>query len=85
MNKFKNLRKQMIEYQLIARDLRDQEVLNTVGTLQREEFIPADLVEFAYSDSPLPIAANQTISQPTGAGNWNRLRDNFTFTSLQPC
>jgi protein-L-isoaspartate(D-aspartate) O-methyltransferase len=64
MNKFKNLRKQMIEYQLIARDLRDQEVLNTVGTLQREEFIPADLVEFAYSDSPLPIAANQTISQP---------------------
>ena len=64
MNKFENLRKQMIEYQLIARGLRDQEVLNAVGAVQREEFIPADLVEFAYSDSPLPIAANQTISQP---------------------
>jgi protein-L-isoaspartate(D-aspartate) O-methyltransferase len=64
MNKFKSLRKQMIEYQLIARGLRDQEVLNAIGTVQREEFIPADLVEFAYSDSPLPIAANQTISQP---------------------
>ena len=64
MNKFENLRKQMIEYQLIARGLHDQEVLNAVGAVQREEFIPTDLVEFAYSDSPLPIAANQTISQP---------------------
>ena len=25
---------------------------------------PPNLVEFAYSDSPLPIAASQTISQP---------------------
>jgi len=64
MNKFENLRKQMIEYQLIARGLRDQNVLNAVGAVQREEFIPTDLVEFAYSDSPLPIAASQTISQP---------------------
>ena len=44
MNKFENLRKQMIEYQLIARGLRDQEVLNAIGAVQREEFIPADLV-----------------------------------------
>ena len=64
MNKFKNLREQMIEHQLIARGLRDQTVLNAVGAVQREEFIPSDLVELAYSDSPLPIAASQTISQP---------------------
>jgi len=64
MNKFKNLREQMIEHQLIARGLRDQTVLNAVGAVQREEFIPSDLVEFAYNDSPLPIAASQTISQP---------------------
>ena len=64
MNKFENLRKQMIEHQLIARGLCDQTVLNAVGAVQREEFIPTDLVEFAYSDSPLPIAASQTISQP---------------------
>lgn len=64
MNKFKNLREQMIEHQLIARGLRDQTVLNAVGAVQREEFIPSDLVEFAYSDSPLPIATSQTISQP---------------------
>lgn len=64
MNKFKNLREQMIEHQLIARGLRDQTVLNAVGVVPREEFIPSDLVEFAYSDSPLPIATSQTISQP---------------------
>ena len=33
-------------------------------TVQRERFIAADLVEFAYDDRPLPIEDNQTISQP---------------------
>ncbi len=64
MNKFEYLRKQMIDYQLVARGLRDQAVINAVDAVQRENFIPSDLVEFAYSDSPLPIAASQTISQP---------------------
>ncbi len=64
MNKFENLRKQMIDYQLAARGLRDQTVLDAVNKVRREEFVPTELVEFAYSDSPLPIAASQTISQP---------------------
>lgn len=64
MNKLEYLRKQMIDYQLVARGLRDQTVLNAVSAVLREKFIPTDLVEFAYSDSPLPIAASQTISQP---------------------
>jgi protein-L-isoaspartate(D-aspartate) O-methyltransferase len=64
MNKFEILRKQMIDYQLAARGLRDQRVLNAVNSVPREEFVSADLVEFAYSDTPLPIAASQTISQP---------------------
>jgi protein-L-isoaspartate(D-aspartate) O-methyltransferase len=64
MSKFKYLRKQMIDYQLAARGLRDQAVLDAVNAVPREEFVPAELVEFAYSDAPLPIAASQTISQP---------------------
>ncbi len=64
MNKFEKLRKQMIDYQLAARGLRDQTVLDAVNAVPREEFVPTELVEFAYSDSPLPIAASQTISQP---------------------
>lgn len=64
MGKFEDLRKQMIEYQLAARGLQDQKVLDAVAAVPREEFVPTDLVEFAYRDSPLPIAASQTISQP---------------------
>lgn len=64
MGKFEDLRQQMIDYQLAARGLRDDVVLNAVKSVPREEFVPAELVEFAYSDSPLPIAARQTISQP---------------------
>ena len=64
MSTFEHLRKQMIDYQLAARGLYDQNVLDAVNAVPREEFVPTDLVEFAYSDSPLPIAASQTISQP---------------------
>ncbi len=64
MGKFENLRKQMIDYQLAARGLHDEAVLKAVSAVPREEFVPTELVEFAYSDSPLPIAARQTISQP---------------------
>ena len=30
----------------------------------REAFLPAEFAEFAYRDTPLPIEAGQTISQP---------------------
>jgi len=64
MSSFEQLRQQMIDYQLVARGLHDETVLNALNAVPREEFIPTDLVEFAYRDSPLPIAASQTISQP---------------------
>ena len=64
MTDFKQLRQRMIDYQLLARGLRDQTVLDAVNAVPREEFVPTELVEFAYSDTPLPIAASQTISQP---------------------
>lgn len=64
MADFAELRKQMIEYQLAARNLSDQNVLRAINNVPREEFVPTELVEFAYTDSPLPIAASQTISQP---------------------
>jgi len=64
VDKFEILRKQMIDYQLAARGLRDQTVLNAVNAVPREEFVPVELVGLAYRDSPLPIGAGQTISQP---------------------
>lgn len=64
MSDFKQLRKQMIDYQLASRGLSDQAVLDALYAVPREEFVPTELVEFAYQDSPLPIEASQTISQP---------------------
>jgi protein-L-isoaspartate(D-aspartate) O-methyltransferase len=64
MGKFEDLRQQMIDHQLAARGLHDKNVLDAVKAVPREVFVPTDLVEFAYRDSPLPIEASQTISQP---------------------
>ncbi|TYL80848.1 protein-L-isoaspartate(D-aspartate) O-methyltransferase [Bradyrhizobium cytisi] len=57
-------RDQMVERQLVARGIRDTHVLHAIRTVPREAFVPEGLQEFAYEDTPLPIEADQTISQP---------------------
>lgn len=42
----------------------DDRVLAAFGSIDRSAFVPADLVEHAFEDRPLPIAGGQTISQP---------------------
>jgi len=54
----------MIELDLKGRDITDPEVLRVTAEIPREEFVPADQKERAYSDRPLPIGSGQTISQP---------------------
>lgn len=61
---FGTLRKEMVERQLAARGVWDPRVLDAMGTVPREAFVPERLAEFAYDDTPLPIAEAQTISQP---------------------
>lgn len=58
------LRHQMVQFQLAARGLTDQRVLDALATVPREAFVPEELAPYAYEDRPLPIQANQTISQP---------------------
>lgn len=57
-------RKAMVERQLAGRGIKDQRVLQAMGEVPREVFVPDRLQEFAYEDSALPIEAGQTISQP---------------------
>jgi protein-L-isoaspartate(D-aspartate) O-methyltransferase len=57
-------RERMVELQLAGRGIADRQVLEAFRSVQREEFVPEELAEFAYEDSPLPIAGGQTISQP---------------------
>ena len=66
MNKtdFAKLRDNMVDSQIADRGVRSHLVLGAMQTVPREAFLPESLREFAYEDAPLPIAENQTISQP---------------------
>jgi protein-L-isoaspartate(D-aspartate) O-methyltransferase len=44
--------------------VRSEKVLDAMRNVPREQFVPKGVTEFAYEDSPLPIEAGQTISQP---------------------
>lgn len=57
-------RDRMVEHQLEASGVRDDLVLSAMRRVPRELFLPEHMREFAYEDTPLPIAAGQTISQP---------------------
>ena len=61
---FPSLRKEMVERDIAARGVRDELVLDAMRKVPRELFLPKNLREFAYEDTPLPIAGEQTISQP---------------------
>lgn len=54
----------MVEFQLARRGIDDEFLLEAFRAVPREEFLPKNLAEFAYQDTPLPISAGQTISQP---------------------
>jgi len=57
-------RAEMVERQLAARGISDVRILDAFRSVAREAFVPGELAEFAYQDSPLPIGEGQTISQP---------------------
>lgn len=57
-------RKRMIKDQIISRGIKDPRVLRALEVVPRHRFVDENLESSAYEDSPLPIAENQTISQP---------------------
>ena len=64
MTDFAAARARMVDVQIARRGIRDAAVLDAMRTVPRERFVPKALAEFAYEDTPLPIGAEQTISQP---------------------
>ena len=64
MNAFSQRRAEMVEEQLARRGIRNPAVLDAFRSVPREAFMPEELAEFAYDDTPLPIGEGQTISQP---------------------
>lgn len=64
MRDFEHRRHEMVDTQIVRRGVRDRWVLDALRSVPRERFVPERLAEFAYEDTPLPIANEQTISQP---------------------
>jgi protein-L-isoaspartate(D-aspartate) O-methyltransferase len=61
---FEMARERMVREQLIPRGISDQRVLDVMGQVPRHLFVDDAMQGQAYGDYPLPIAGDQTISQP---------------------
>ena len=57
-------RKQMVERQILARGVESAAVLQAMQDVPRHLFVPEQLRDRAYADSPQSIGWGQTISQP---------------------
>jgi protein-L-isoaspartate(D-aspartate) O-methyltransferase len=61
---FSMSRLEMVRKQIEARGVHDVRVLEAMKKIPRHKFVPEKIQEQAYSDRPLPIGEDQTISQP---------------------
>ena len=57
-------RRRMVDTQIRARGISDPRVLAAMASVPRHQFVPDTVRAQAYDDYPLPIGAQQTISQP---------------------
>ena len=64
MNDYAAEREAMVERQLRRRGITERAILDAFLEVPREAFVGAEYAQQAYGDHPLPIEANQTISQP---------------------
>ena len=58
------LRHRMVEDQIVARGIRDPQIVQAMENIPRHKFVPYTKAMDAYGDGPLPIGQGQTISQP---------------------
>jgi protein-L-isoaspartate(D-aspartate) O-methyltransferase len=64
MHDFESERARMVREQVAARGIVSPHVLQAMGQVPRERFVAPDFADLAYRDRPLPIEAQQSISQP---------------------
>ncbi|MFP4473145.1 MAG: protein-L-isoaspartate(D-aspartate) O-methyltransferase [Candidatus Omnitrophota bacterium] len=68
-------RKTMVQEQIKDRGITDPAVLEAMSSVERHRFVSPALKHLAYTDQPLPIAHNQTISQPFIVAHMTQLLD----------
>nr|WP_227657562.1 protein-L-isoaspartate(D-aspartate) O-methyltransferase [Candidatus Magnetaquicoccus inordinatus] len=61
---YQRARKNMVQEQLLQRQIHDPRVLRIMGQLPRHLFVDEALAGLAYTQATLPIGKGQTLSQP---------------------
>ena len=61
-------RRQMVEQQVRTWDVFDNEVLNVLAELPREEFVPAGFEKLAFAETSIPLPHGQCMLPPTVEG-----------------
>lgn len=61
---YSKLRREMVQNQIEKRGIDNPQVLAVMRKVQRHLFVKPEYLAAAYRDGPLPIACEQTISQP---------------------
>ena len=54
----------MVENQIVSRGINDARVIKAMLKVKRHLFVPKEYLDSAYSDKPIPIEKEQTVSQP---------------------
>ena len=54
----------MVENQIVSRGIQDARVIKAMLKVKRHLFVPKEYLDSAYSDKPIPIEKEQTVSQP---------------------
>ncbi len=75
MDEFQIPRERMIQLLREHYKIRDERVLDVMMRVPRHRFVPDALKSQAYKDNALPIASNQTISQPFIVARMTELLD----------
>jgi protein-L-isoaspartate(D-aspartate) O-methyltransferase len=57
-------RQQMIYHQIRPWDVSDNRVLETLGYVPRERFVPEQFRELAFADTAIPLPCGQTMLKP---------------------
>ena len=61
-------RQQMVEQQARAWDVLDEDVLDVLQSVPREDYVPADRKALAFADTEIPIGHGQAMMTPTIEG-----------------
>lgn len=65
----------MVEQQVRPWDVLDDKVLNTLETIPRDQYVPAQYLNLAYADTAIPLNDSQNMMHPIIEGRLLQLLD----------